>query len=276
MAVLPEAGDEEHFQIMREWLTDCDAHGCMVSRTYGYRPRRLVYLDDADEYLRCRLVFTSGMPNGAADVQYIALSHPWGHGVESEPFKATESTMTRLVEGMNTEDLPRTLRDAVVVVHGLGHHFIWIDSLCIRQASEHDEGEFMDEAQHMQAIYSSAYCVIAASSATDMRSGLLYPRKQESIKWLAREATKATSEYHISSILDDFESDVERAPLSGRGWVFQERALARRTIFFTKNQTYFECGHGIRCETLTKLRRCVWRTPVRHCFEAIARLIMEK
>jgi hypothetical protein len=43
--------------------------------------------------------------------------------------------------------------------------------------------------------------------------------------------------------------------LNKRGWVLQERALARRTIYFTARQTYWECGCGVRCETLTRLHK---------------------
>lgn len=33
----------------------------------------------------------------------------------------------------------------------------------------------------------------------------------------------------------------------------QERVLSRRTIHFSANQTYFECGTGVYCENLTRL-----------------------
>ena len=38
-------------------------------------------------------------------------------------------------------------------------------------------------------------------------------------------------------------------------WVLQERALARRTIYFAENQTYFECGRGIQCESMTNMHK---------------------
>ncbi|KAG6359198.1 hypothetical protein INS49_012718 [Diaporthe citri] len=34
-----------------------------------------------------------------------------------------------------------------------------------------------------------------------------------------------------------------------------ERALARRTIFFTEKQTYWECGTGVRCETAMNMNK---------------------
>jgi hypothetical protein len=61
----------------------------------------------------------------------------------------------------------------------------------------------------------------------------------------------------VSAVTNDFNRDVVLSPLNRRGWVLQEHALARRTIFFTENQMYWECGDGVRCETLGKLMQFV-------------------
>lgn len=55
--------------------------------------------------------------------------------------------------------------------------------------------------------------------------------------------------------LDNFRDDVEGSVFASRGWVFQERALSRRTIHFTSTQLYWECGKGVHCETLGKLHK---------------------
>lgn len=55
--------------------------------------------------------------------------------------------------------------------------------------------------------------------------------------------------------VDDFDAHALRGYLNSRKWVLQEHALARRTIFFTEHQTYWECGAGVRCETGTKMRK---------------------
>jgi len=60
---------------------------------------------------------------------------------------------------------------------------------------------------------------------------------------------------YICTSIDDFPGDVEEGLLNKRAWVLQERALLRRTIYFTKRQTYWECGGGVRCETLTYMRK---------------------
>jgi hypothetical protein len=55
--------------------------------------------------------------------------------------------------------------------------------------------------------------------------------------------------------IDNFKDHVLNGELNSRGWVLQEHALARRTLFFTEHQTYFECSSGVRCETSTKLSK---------------------
>jgi hypothetical protein len=111
----------------------------------------------------------------------------------------------------------------------------------------------------MEDYYSGAYYTIVASRSGGSRDGFLKPRPGKGPK--ARLCYplshgidhNADSTLYIYSAIDDFARDVERGNLSTRGWVYQERALSRRIIHFTETQAYWECGRGIRCETMTKL-----------------------
>jgi hypothetical protein len=141
----------------------------------------------------------------------------------------------------------------VTVTRKLGVRFLWIDSLCIIQPREGDQGQDSDwdmESKKMEAVFSSAYCTISASSATDSTKGFLNPRSPR--QYVTVQDASGTLLY-ICQNSDDFRRDVENGVLSKRGWVLQERALSRRTIHFTKNQTYWECGKGIRCESLINM-----------------------
>lgn len=104
----------------------------------------------------------------------------------------------------------------------------------------------------MEAVFSSAYCVIAASRATGTSDGFLKSRPDREFVRFERGSEDPV---YICDVIDDFNHDVIRGILNKRGWVLQERALARRTIFFAEKQTYWECGEGVRCETLTKMRK---------------------
>jgi hypothetical protein len=178
-------------------------------------------------------------------LQYIALSHPWGQGTHFCTFR---NNLDEYKKHIIFDKLPATFQHAVTTTRELGLRYLWIDSICIIQGKD---GDFDQEAKRMEDVFSSAYCVIAASSATGQEVGFLNPRKEND--FLA--FVKGEQSIYVSRFMDDFNAHVLEGPLSKRGWVLQERALARRTIFFTDRQTYWECGEGIRCETLTKIHK---------------------
>lgn len=68
-------------------------------------------------------------------------------------------------------------------------------------------------------------------------------------------STPAGAPLYLAEDVDNFRADVENSILSSRGWVLQERALSRRTIYFTSTQVYWECGNGVICETLAQPRK---------------------
>lgn len=144
--------------------------------------------------------------------------------------------------------LPGTFRDAVIVTRKLGIRYLWIDSLCIIQGP--DKRDWDEQATSMETIFSAAYCVVAATQASCMSDGFL---KSSPPRDFVTFSDHAGNHFYICEAIDDFDHDVTGAELNLRGWVYQERALARRTIHFAKEQTYWECGHGIRCETMTKM-----------------------
>lgn len=159
-------------------------------------------------------------------------------------------------EGIDWSSLPKTFQDAVTVTRKLGVRFLWIDSLCIIQPHEGCSNEcggsadWAIEAKKMETYYSSAYCTIAATSARDSKDGFLdRPSRGQYVK--IPDASPTT--LYLCEAIDDFHGDVEERELNQRGWVLQERALSRRTIHFTAAQTYWECGRGIHCETLTRM-----------------------
>jgi hypothetical protein len=131
----------------------------------------------------------------------------------------------------------------------IGIRYLWIDSICIIQGKD---GDFNDEAKNMEKVFSGAYCVLAASRATNQHDGFL--GRRTSRRYITFRRPKEQP-YYVCEPIDHFNRDVIEGTLNQRGWVLQERALARRTIYFADSQTYFECGNGIRCETLASMHR---------------------
>lgn len=183
-------------------------------------------------------------------MSYTALSHPWGTGPH---FCTFPKNLASLKNNINFKDLPATFQDAIRVTRELGLQFLWIDSICIINGPD---GDFYIEASRMEDIFSQAYCILAATSASKQTDGFLKPRQR-------RQCLNITSPYnntkggsiYVCEFIDDFELDVLGGQLHQGGWALQERALARRTIYFAGRQTYWECGDGIRCETMTKMQK---------------------
>ncbi|KAM7215588.1 Heterokaryon incompatibility protein (HET) domain containing protein [Rhypophila decipiens] len=257
------------FTLLTSWLTECDQHHTCCSRYQASCPpqplptRLLDVGQSSREHQRypweekVRLCETADMiaDQSCSAPHYIALSHPWGDGSKHNHFcTTTKNIAARTAHGIWISELPKTLQDAVQVTRELGIRYIWIDTLCIIQG---DDGDFDSEARRMELVYSMAYCVIAASCATGTSSGFLKRRPHREYAVIPTETNKykgrSSPILYLCDAIDDFQRDVLESDLNKRGWVLQERALARRTIFFTEKQVYFECGDGVRCETMTKM-----------------------
>lgn len=238
---LPESSSQKHFDIIRQCLTDCETnHPECRPKKSGPLPTRLIYLGCEDSH-----EITLYTTRQADNVEYVALSHPWGKGPH---FCTTLANIEAHRKGIDLETLPTTFKDAVLTTRELRLQYLWIDSICIIQG---EGGDFDHEAKRMEDVFSSAFCVIAASSAHGQDDGFLN-RQSQHHECVTFEHTGLPPLY-VSRFMDDFNKDVLEAPLSKRGWVLQERALARRTIYFTNHQTYWECGKGVRSETLAKM-----------------------
>jgi len=252
---LSEAGTDLHFGLIRGWLHDCDTTHfepmCKSSTdtrlTLNASPRlptRLIHVGRNGEDV-VKLQKTRTETKG----DWIALSYRWG---DSPPFSTTRRNLDKHSAGMTLATLPRTFQDAIKVTRALGKDYLWIDSICIIQGEDSD---FSVESKRMEDVYSGAYCVLAASCATDQRSGFLLPRVGRKYVALNSTADGKGGAIYVCSMIEDFRGHVLQGALHKRGWVLQEHALARRTVFFTQHQTYWECGHGVRCETMVKMRK---------------------
>jgi hypothetical protein len=73
----------------------------------------------------------------------------------------------------------------------------------------------------MEAIFSSAYCVLAATAAEGTHSGFLHtPPPTRSVTL----STPSGDPLYLFATVDDVGGDVEDAGLGSRGWVLQKGA----------------------------------------------------
>ena len=200
---------------------------------------------------------------------YVALSHRWG---QHRPITTIRANLSERTHGIPYEDFPRLFQDAIVLTRALGVEYLWIDSLCIVQD---DKQDWEQEAARMADIYCNAFVTISADDAADATEGILGPRDHRAYTEIAipcpglgvgetvnvyariRVPMKPTSindgSGHMVLPSVAHGTDETRPPrlLDTRGWTFQERFLAPRTLHYTASELAFECREHVRCECST-------------------------
>lgn len=246
-------------RLINTWIKECDENHPKCrglpqkdgpgSRKAFQLPTRLI---DIGHQPDSKIKLYETRPDDKTDLKYIALSHQWGDPTASNHFRTTTQNYAAHLNNIDFYKLPDTFKDAVTITRDMGIRYLWIDSICIIQGPD---GDFNTESQKMEDVFSSAYCVIAASCARDQWDGFLKNRPESDSRRFATFRKGGDPPFYVCQFLDDFNADVLEGPLNKRGWVLQERVLARRTIFFTDKQIYWECGNGVRCETLTHMKK---------------------
>ncbi|KAK1850835.1 hypothetical protein CCHR01_06492 [Colletotrichum chrysophilum] len=239
-AQLPKPGSNSQIKLFKEWLRVCDEQHNHHFNPRNKLPTRVLDLGSTEKPNLCLCDGFTSMSEG-----YVALSHCWG---VDQHFKTLQSNIDAFKQHIKFDNLPATFRDAIRVTMALGFRYLWIDSLCIIQD---DPDDWEREAASMEHVFSSANLTIAASSARSSSEGFWLSKRPQQPRVAIR--APSGSSLLFTRFSDDFCQDVEQSVLNERGWVLQERALARRTIHFTSTQVYWECGSGIHCESLMKL-----------------------
>jgi len=174
----------------------------------------------------------------------MTLSHRWG----SERYTMLQSsTITQLQRAIDVVRLPRPFQDAIRIARHLGIQYLWIDSLCIKQ-DKSDRSDWMTESRLMGKVYSSACLNVSATRSIDGSECLL--GKSSWASKIPSQIDFSTESLSIKAYVIDgdlWDDEVENGPLLRRGWVFQERLLARRVVHFGESQLAWECNecHGL-------------------------------
>ncbi|KAJ1323400.1 HET domain-containing protein [Microdochium nivale] len=260
------------FAQIRDWMSLCgEEHlgycdSMFMHTCADETPTRLILVEAA--LGRFRLVDRDDFLTGAVDFprdsttpllaqweKYLALSYRWGAEKTDVQLILSTKTDSQLRAGLPLELLPPTLQDACTVVHMLGHRWLWVDRLCIRQDSSQD---WNHEAARMGKVYQNAILTISASCAANEDSGFFRTRRAELIQpVVVRHASAAAlggyaeendNEPHcmISSAAakdrHELRPGCKLGYLADRGWVFQERILSSRIVHFSEDQVHWECS----------------------------------
>ncbi|KAK0712604.1 heterokaryon incompatibility protein-domain-containing protein [Lasiosphaeria miniovina] len=145
----------------------------------------------------------------------------------------------------------------MLLTQRLGVQYLWVDALCILQDDTSDKATHL---AFMGDIWESALVTVIAASGRDASAGLLgvnLPRAfhQRSMKVLEpSDCAPALFVVTSQSQRPVGRSCVAETIWTTRGWTLQERALSRRTLAFTDDETFWSCQcctwtEGIAAET---------------------------
>lgn len=168
---------------------------------------------------------------------FAILSYCWGR---QQSLILTAERDQYFRDGLNAEDLPKTIQDAIRTTRELNVRYLWIDALCIYQDSDEDK---IAEISRMAQYYTSATITICAAAAINCDQGFLYRRQEPSytvgpIRLLLRHADR-TNLGHVY-LIDDGNRPSEAT--ATRGWTMQESLLSRRLLIYAERQLYWCCA----------------------------------
>jgi hypothetical protein len=193
----------------------------------------LLYLGSQAGHVR--LIITSENP---PDGPYITLSHRW---TKQKYKKLESSTIAQLQRTVNVRRLPQVFQDAIKIARHLGIHYLWIDSLCIKQGKD-NRTDWLTESKMMDRVYGFAHLNISATWSVKAGDRLLGKSS-----WASKLPSQIEIDFENISrkyfVIDGdlWDDEVNYGPLNERGWVFQERYLARRVVHFGQSQLAWEC-----------------------------------
>ncbi|KAM7183008.1 Heterokaryon incompatibility protein (HET) domain containing protein [Naviculisporaceae sp. PSN 640] len=253
------------------WLSRCsDSHKACHEPHTSLLPKRVVDIGSSKDSVP-RLL-QPGDGDAACAGRYIALSYCWGP--VSRNLKTTRETLDSHLREIPFDSMPRTFQEAIQLSRLLGVPYIWIDSLCIIQQ---DEEDWTYHAARMSSIYGNAWIVLSATASATVHDGLLVDRTEalrEHNTFAGKVWASSTLPRPISNLVADDQSTTTRdifvrrrlphsavipevvyptsdCPLLTRGWTFQERILATRTLHFLPTEVLWECRSQYWCECMS-------------------------
>ncbi|KAG9229422.1 heterokaryon incompatibility protein-domain-containing protein [Amylocarpus encephaloides] len=231
-------------QLIKEWCSDCEKnHDAYRMKSTDDVPTRLIEIGTT-EWRLCHTAKEACTER----VKFVALSYRWPKVPSIRLLKSTEPIFRR---GQQIFALPQLFQDAMEVAVYLGVRYIWLGALCIIQDSLDD---WSYESARMTNVYANSYCTIAAAASADPNDSLFKERSPEDI--LSGIAECNTTQGNVPVIgtfaileRDSWHREFEASVLQLRGWCFQERILAPRTIHFATPQLLWECDAILQNET---------------------------
>ncbi|RYP63314.1 hypothetical protein DL770_009416 [Monosporascus sp. CRB-9-2] len=193
-------------------------------------PSRLLDLGDNKLRLECDV-------QSILSLRYATLSHVWGNDPASY-LQLREATLKAFKTEVPFDAIPIKYKDAIRITRALRIRYLWIDSLCIIQDSPKD---WKTEALKMAAVYGCSACNISYTHA---------PSEEPAKRYLRDPRVNIPSAVVVQPVAGamhgSWSTEAYRrvCSLLSRAWVFQERLLCPRTIYYGHDRLLWDC-----CET---------------------------
>ncbi len=152
--------DQFDVDLLRAFLKECREHHDHSSSARGLDIQSLGnasfrVIDVANHRL---VELSTGRP-------YVALSYTWGGTMDKYPLALALGKDGKL----SLENIPPTIRDAIVLTNLLGQKYLWVDWICIKQDDPEDKARLVPR---MNVIYESADFTIVAATGKDAGAGI--------------------------------------------------------------------------------------------------------
>jgi hypothetical protein len=161
----------------------------------------------------------------------------------------TSPNLAEMKYGIPVTSIPRTYLDAMRITKSLGVDYIWSDSLCIMQDSEED---WAKQAAEMAFIYANSDCAIAAAVGDNAQHGCYSARNSLSFAPCRIAGNETKGLYaHAKNIRPggSIEDMGVTSALFKRAWVYQERILSPKVLYFGQRGIAFNCKLIFASET---------------------------
>lgn len=197
-------------------------------------PTRIIDCTNPD---KPRLVITglNACAEQSSHHRYVALSYVWG---EAQQHNTRINNVDSYTQGIDTNLIPQTIKDAMAATHAFRIQYLWVDALCILQDSEEDKAK---EIAQMGNIYRNAYFTIIAASAQRASQGFLQDRPgyvaYVHLPFLCPDGTVGSMS--LSPVYDQYDHTQE--PVNSRAWCLEERLLSPRALIYASHTLQYHC-----------------------------------
>ncbi|KAL7905428.1 heterokaryon incompatibility protein domain-containing protein [Trichoderma velutinum] len=164
---------------------------------------------------------------------YAALSYVWG---ENQPHRTQTSNIEAYnKEGIDLDQIPQTIKDAIQTTQRLGFRYLWVDSFCIIQDSKEDKNR---EIPLIRKTFQNAAVTIIAASSRKVSDGFLQDRP---VPAPAIQVPFLCPNGHIGRMWIRSATHNPSEPVETRAWCYEERLLSPRALVFASNTVRYEC-----------------------------------